>query len=702
MDYRKEPESQDCIGKMKLDDPEPEMIAIDNERHQEENLIVTNKWRSGSLESSSSSKRTVSESSTETIEISHIEPDNIEPHQEQPRQSSKLSLFQKQLTVDTEQSLIDEVTITHQDHLKEDTENVETLDNINQERIQLLQELIHKRSQLKEMDRYLFALISQNLSQLDSEDARVSKLINWLPIGEQRCDLDTNNLNHNNHHQNPIIRIEESEENDIAIDLSVPMQTTGLSYNQLVDGDEKVSTPSTASSSNPLNTWLSHLKSPDFASSSSSSSMAGSNNPNSLLSISPGVDCKNSSILNFRKSRLLNGVNLSTTNLKNGATNYTESTPDPHRSVNCASDGNSSVNRKRHLEKIIFSGINQESDINHKRTCTDGFNNLMAQQFEHKLQTTPQEPITQHQTNNPFGTNFTHDQLELIFRQSQNNFTSLIENYNKLLTGGQIAGASGKDNERTTLNVNNTNNLIEKFMMLRGASGGSNNQQQQPQNHHHYHNQQSMTTFQQPETVPNIHENTSKNERQHGINQDEQQHSSQQQQQQTRVNLDYELLARLSCDQQKLLAHQCHVCGSGFEDRHRLQQHLSIHLNLHPNWFEEKTIKETMVEYESKRGDYLCKQCSIRYETTTEFDKHMQMHGEKPHTCDLCLRESKNVSFRFYRQLLTHLRSHCFLYCCRFEPDCKQKANRKDYLKLHILKHHLNNKLPECYTICCH
>lgn len=149
------------------------------------------------------------------------------------------------------------------------------------------------------------------------------------------------------------------------------------------------------------------------------------------------------------------------------------------------------------------------------------------------------------------------------------------------------------------------------------------------------------------------------------------------------------------------VAFKCHVCGSGFEDRHRLQQHLSIHLNLDPSWYEEQTIRETMAQYESKRGDYLCVSCKLRFDTTAEFDKHMQLHGEKPHRCDLCCQENKIVSFRYYRQLLTHLRSHCFLFTCRFAPECKQTANRKDYLKLHILKHHLRNKLPEQYTICC-
>lgn len=152
----------------------------------------------------------------------------------------------------------------------------------------------------------------------------------------------------------------------------------------------------------------------------------------------------------------------------------------------------------------------------------------------------------------------------------------------------------------------------------------------------------------------------------------------------------------------KKMPFRCHVCSSCFEDRHRLQQHLSIHLNLHPSWFEEKTIKETMAQYELRRGDYLCQVCQLRYETTSEFDKHMHSHGEKPHQCELCSQDNKFVSFRYFRQLLTHLRSHCFLYSCRFVPECRQTANRKDYLKLHILKHHLNNKLPEQYTICCH
>lgn len=214
----------------------------------------------------------------------------------------------------------------------------------------------------------------------------------------------------------------------------------------------------------------------------------------------------------------------------------------------------------------------------------------------------------------------------------------------------------------------------------------------------HFYHQQHQHLQQQPhlnhsqvsgpqEMIPQQHNMSFASMTNHSHNQHQQQQQAQNQHQQKLQKMSY----------------RCHVCGSGFEDRHRLQQHLSIHLNLHPSWFEEKTIKETMAQYESRRGDYLCQVCSLRYETTAEFDKHMQLHGDKPHQCELCSQDNNRmVSFRYYRQLLTHLRSHCFLYSCKFTPECKQTANRKDYLKLHILKHHLNNKLPEQYTICCH
>lgn len=166
---------------------------------------------------------------------------------------------------------------------------------------------------------------------------------------------------------------------------------------------------------------------------------------------------------------------------------------------------------------------------------------------------------------------------------------------------------------------------------------------------------------------------------------------------QAKIGKDHQLIPML-----RKMSFRCHVCGSCFEDRHRLQQHLSIHLQLRPSWFEELTIKDTMAKYESRRGDYLCNICHLRHDTTAEFDKHMQQHGERPHQCELCLKDNKTVSFRFFRQLLTHLRSHCFIYKCRFAPDCKQTANRKDYLKLHILKHHLNNKLSDQYVIAAH
>ena len=252
----------------------------------------------------------------------------------------------------------------------------------------------------------------------------------------------------------------------------------------------------------------------------------------------------------------------------------------------------------------------------------------------------------------------TAGQLDLLMKQSFFDGADL-HNFNAL--NHDVNNHNHQSNSSN--NFNNNNNNFPHFNPM-PIAGGPNDQQQQQQ-------QQQQQFFGQIQKA-----------------------------QQHQLQLTSDLILPMV---QKMSSFRCHVCQSCFEDRHRLQQHLSIHLNLHPSWFEERTIKETMAQYELRRGDYLCQICQLRYETTAEFDKHMQLHGEKPHQCELCQQaNNKLVSFRYFRQLLTHLRSHCFLYTCKFTSECKQTANRKDYLKLHILKHHLNNKLPEQHTICCH
>lgn len=837
----------------------------------------------------SSYQRTESESSNELIETTNL-----------PGESPKLSMVHNEF----EYLKKEESTVLKKEHSIEIANDFSMIGKSNEDTIIMLQQLIQRRSQLKEMDRQLFALISRCLAKLDSEETR-AKLINWLPLQSgqltspnelalseeliktispqtstptrsttatatppKTIPTTTRTIHVESSHQttpfdetikdtNYLPEIEAtstvskkkltiptiitttaststseppttitttklSDEHDKIVDKNVCLNKrkeravdlsltipSGLTYNQLV-GDDKLSSPSTSSTSNPLNCWLRQLHPP-------STPLTADLEP---LERRPST---NSSIFNFRKSRLLDGINLNLLNFekipsesscndlvisnidndnkKETIISETQSICADNKGLKRHTDEENKVANlgELDLKRAKMDHIGQLSVINNSFSINNQINwlnyhnyhnnnhhnnnnnnqhhyhynqvhnqqqhnnqhsnNLNRQFFDDKttrehmrnqeeeeqqkqhrrdIQTSHSAPITSQTLNlNQYFMQYNHNgelsdhyRLKPVNQTSQNGQSDYMlplfsnaQNNDKLINNRQLAS-------QTSLHAYHNSNFL--------TAQHQHQQQQQYQLHLPKTNHTSLNNLYNPKTpttatstnttsnlfgdllleATNNHSLFSHSNSMHSRAHSDLRLALKHQEAQTSIattsslnsnlaqnglnEINQELLARLGCDHQKLLAHQCHVCGSGFEDRHRLQQHLSIHLNLHPSWFEEQTIKETMDQYESKRGDYLCKICSIRFETTAEFDKHMQVHGEKPHKCDLCLSDSKNVSFRFYRQLLTHLRSHCFLYCCRFVPNCKQKANRKDYLKLHILKHHLNNKLPECYTICCH
>lgn len=138
---------------------------------------------------------------------------------------------------------------------------------------------------------------------------------------------------------------------------------------------------------------------------------------------------------------------------------------------------------------------------------------------------------------------------------------------------------------------------------------------------------------------------------------------------------------------------ECDTCGSSFDDRHRLMQHQSIHLELKKDWFTETPVDEVMKIFNRRRGEFLCNTCNLRFEATFDYDKHNHsVHGQRPYCCQFCGNGTR--TFRFWRQYLNHLYDHRYIFSCTID-DCDFTVNRRDSLRFHIFRFHLNCQLPQ-------
>jgi len=138
---------------------------------------------------------------------------------------------------------------------------------------------------------------------------------------------------------------------------------------------------------------------------------------------------------------------------------------------------------------------------------------------------------------------------------------------------------------------------------------------------------------------------------------------------------------------------KCDTCPSSFDDRHRLMQHQSIHLELKKDWFTETPVDEVMKIFNRRRGEFLCNICNLRFEATLDYDQHNHsVHGPRPYCCQFCGNGTR--TFKCWRQYLNHLYDHRYVFSCTID-DCDFTVNRRDSLRFHIFRFHLNCQLPQ-------
>lgn len=148
---------------------------------------------------------------------------------------------------------------------------------------------------------------------------------------------------------------------------------------------------------------------------------------------------------------------------------------------------------------------------------------------------------------------------------------------------------------------------------------------------------------------------------------------------------------------QPIIDFKCDTCPSSFDDRHRLMQHQSIHLELKKDWFTETPVEEVMKIFNRRRGEFLCNICNLRFEATLDYDQHNnQVHGPRPYCCQFCGNGTR--TFKCWRQYLNHLYDHRYVFSCNID-NCDFTVSRRDSLRFHIFRFHLNCQLPQgCST----
>lgn len=137
---------------------------------------------------------------------------------------------------------------------------------------------------------------------------------------------------------------------------------------------------------------------------------------------------------------------------------------------------------------------------------------------------------------------------------------------------------------------------------------------------------------------------------------------------------------------------KCHLCDYKFSVKFQLTKHLSTHLELSPDMYSATADTKVLQISERSRREFHCDRCNLKFEQMSDLDSHMVKHGPRPYVCTFCPTAS---TFRLAKQYLSHLYEHRFTYKCTMEPDCDFSINRKDALKLHIFRMHMNQKLPE-------
>ena len=116
----------------------------------------------------------------------------------------------------------------------------------------------------------------------------------------------------------------------------------------------------------------------------------------------------------------------------------------------------------------------------------------------------------------------------------------------------------------------------------------------------------------------------------------------------------------------------CTQCGKLFKDKHNMEAHKLIHLNIRP---------------------HQCDMCPKSFRKSSDLTIHKRVHtGEKPHKCDLC-----HMSFTTNSNLTKHRLSHTGEkpHECKY---CNRRFTDKSHLNRHYLTH--TGEKPHVCAIC--